>query len=166
MKYFDFKKIETAGACWGIHLILTFLLAICLAAYDGIEHTFPILIGYMLFGWIIPFTLWRFVKQITSQPANSVRSAINIYGPWIVATALGVFIFLLSLFLPSSLIDQIKVNGEIISNSDPRFSKEILNFRFEFGGMGLLFAIVGYFVFRSVRKRTKDNQLQKPESEQ
>jgi hypothetical protein len=160
MKDSNFKNVEASGAVYGIQIGLTMLLAICLAAYDGLEHSYPILIGYMLIVWVIPLALWRFVKKIVSSPVSSVRSNINLYGLWIVGITLGILFFLLSIFLPSSLIDSIKVNGETITNCDPRFAKDILQFRFEFGGIGLFFAGVSYFI---LRKRRKNNQVQKSE---
>ena len=63
----------------------------------------------------------------------------------------GTLFILLSVFMPQS--DSVKINGEIITRSDPRFAHAELMFRVVFGGMGLVFAIVGYFIFRFIRKR-------------
>jgi hypothetical protein len=167
MKNFDFKNAETAGACWAIHLILTFLLAIGLAAYDGVEHTYPILAGYMSCGWIIPFSFWRTVKKIVSLPVSSTRLSINIYGPPIMGMVLGTLFFVLGVFVPASWVDYIKDNNGItIWNSDPRFAKELLKNRIETGGMGLSGVLICYFILRFIRKHDAKNQEQKPESEQ
>src|SRR5258707_14197229 len=151
LKDFNPKNAETSFACYGIHGGLTLLLAMCLAAYDGLEHTYPILIGYMFIGWVIPFSLWPVVKKIVSRPVNPIRSAINIYVVPVMLIGGGTIFFLLGLFTPKS--DSIKINGEIITKSDPRFAHNELMFRVIFGGMGLLFAVVGYFIFHFIRKR-------------
>jgi hypothetical protein len=166
MKFFDFKNAETAGACWAIHLILTFLLAICLAAYDGVEHTYPILAGYMLCGWIIPFSFWRTVKKVVSLPVSSTRRSINIYVGPIMGMVLGTLFFVFGVFEPASWEDYIKDNnGVTIWNSDPRFAKEMLKNRIETGGMGLSGVLISYFIFRSIRKRRENNQAQNPEQQ-
>jgi hypothetical protein len=163
MKNIDPKDAETSGAVYGIHGGLTLLLAICLAAYDGLEHSYPILIGYMLIGWVIPLALWPFLKKLVSRPVNPIRSAINIYVAPVMLTGGGVLFFLLGIFLPASLVNSIKINGEVIAKSDPRFDHAFFIFRIVFVGMGVIFAIVGYFIFRYIRKRGKNNQVQKPE---
>jgi hypothetical protein len=161
MKNIDPKDAETSGAAYGIHIGLTLLLAICLAAYDGLEHTHQILLIYMLTGWIIPVALWPFIKKLVSRPVNPIRSAINIYVAPVMLIGGGILFVLLSVFMPQS--DSVKINGEIITRSDPRFAHAELMFRFIFGGMGLVFAIVGYLIFRYIRKRRKNNQTQKLE---
>src|ERR1700690_2683489 len=94
----DPKNVETSGAVYGIHVGLTILLAICFAAYDGLQDTYPILIGYMFLGWLIPLALWRFVKRLVRRPVNPIRMAINIYVAPITLMVLGVLGFLLGLF--------------------------------------------------------------------
>ena len=163
MKDIDPKDTETSGAVYGIHGGLTLLLAICLAAYDGLEHTYQILVVYMLTGWLIPLALWPFIKKLVSRPVNPIRSAINIYVAPVMLMGFGVLFFLLGVFLPESLVNSVKINGEIIAKSDPRFDHAFFIFRIVFVGMGLAFAIVGYFVFRYIRKRRKNNQTQKLE---
>lgn len=166
MKSTDPKDTETSGAVYGIHIGLTMLLAICLAAYDGLEHTHQILLVYMLAGWIIPLALWPFVKKLVSRPVHPMRSAINIYVAPVMLMGGGVLFFISGVFLPASLVNGIKINGEIIAKSDPRFDHAFFIFRIIFVGMGLLFAVVGYAVFRFIRKRKKDNQPQRPPQEQ
>jgi hypothetical protein len=163
MKNIDPKDAETSGAAYGIHIGLTMLLAICLAAYDGLEHTHQILLIYMLTGWIIPVALLPFIKKLVSRPVNPIRSAINIYVAPVMLMGFGVLFFLLDIFLPASLVNSVKINGEIIAKSDPRFDHAFFIFRIVFVGMGLVFAIVGYFIFRYIRKRRKNNQAQKLE---
>jgi hypothetical protein len=152
----DPKNVETSGAVYGIHIGLTMLLAIGFAAYDGLEHTYPILIGYMFFGWMIPLLLWPFVKRFVSRPVSPTRTAISRYMPPVVAMVLGPIFFLLGVFMPQS--DKITVNGEVISKSDPRFAHDEMMFRVFFAGMGLLALLGGYFWFRFLRKRKNETQ--------
>jgi|GEM_PF-4910013 hypothetical protein len=158
MKFFNFKNAEASGACYGIHLGLTLLLAICLAAYDGLAHTYPILIGYMFIGWIIPLALWPFIKKLVSRPVSPFRAAINIYVAPISLIVLGTFAVLLSIFLPASSMNSIKINEEIIKQSDPGFAHAQLMWRVIFGSIGLLFATIGSFGFYFIRKRRRSDQ--------
>jgi hypothetical protein len=151
---FDPKNIETPQACWGIHLIFTFLLAIGLAAYDGLEHTYPILIGYMMIGWLIPLALWPYVKRVVSRPVSPSRSAINTFLPPVVAMVLGPMFFLLGVFM--SPPDRIVVNGLVIPPSDPRYAHDELISRILFCSIGLLASVGGYFWFRFLRRRKND----------
>jgi len=155
---FDFKNIETSGACWGIHLTLTFLLAIGLAAYDGLEHTYPILIGYMMIGWLIPLALWPYVKRLVSSPVSPSRSAINTFLPPVVAMVLGPIFILLGVFM--SPPDRITINGVVIPPSDPRYAHDELMSRILFCSIGLFASVGGYLWFRFMRKRSKDSQSQ------
>jgi hypothetical protein len=143
----------TAFACWGIHVALTTLLAVVFAAYDGLQNTYPIVIAYMFLGWLIPFGFWHFFKNRLNQPLSLARSNVDTYAIPIILVALGTLLFLMSLFLPQSLINSIKINGQIVNKSDPRFTHEILTFRIIAGCMGLLFAGIGYSVFRFINKR-------------
>jgi hypothetical protein len=155
MRCVDPKDAETSGACYGIHLCLSFLLAICLAAYDGLEHTYPILFGYMLIGWVIPVALLPFVKKIVGRPVNPIRSATNTYVAPITLMSLGTLAILLSIFLSPSFMDSITINGQKFTKLNPRFATEVLKFRIELGCMGLLFAVIGFFIFRYICKRKK-----------
>jgi hypothetical protein len=163
MKGFDPKKAETAFACYGIHGGLTLLLAVCLAAYDGLEHTYPILMGYMLIGWVIPFGLWRFVKRGISRPVAKWRSAIQSagykYGIPISFCVGGAVLFFVELF-GIGVSDKITVNGEIITKLDPRFTKVQLEWRIIGAAAGLFFIILGYIIFRFFRKQTTNQTNQ------
>jgi len=154
----DPKSVETSGAVYGIHIGLTMLLAICFAAYDGLEHTYPILIGYMFLGWLIPLALWRFVKRFVSRPVNPTRTAISRYLPPVVAMVLGPIFFFFGVFM--SPPDRITVNGVVIPPSDPRYAHDELMSRILFCCMGLVASVGGYFWFRFLRKRRNDTQSQ------
>jgi hypothetical protein len=164
MKSIDPKNVETYRAIYGIHLGLCMLLSICFAAYDGLEHTYPILIGYMFIGWVIPLVLRRFVKKMVSRPVSPIRSNINVYASSVVLMVLGTLGFISGVFIPQ--FGSITINGETITKSDPRFAHEELMFRVGFSGIGLLFAISGYFIFRYIRKRRKNNQAKESKQEQ
>jgi hypothetical protein len=159
MKYL--KNIEASGACYGIHIGLTMLVAICLAAYDGLAHTYPILMGYLLIGWIIPVALWPFIKKLVSLPVSPFRAAINIYVAPIALIMLGTLAVLLSIFLPASSMNSIKYNEEILKQSDPGFAHAQFLCRVIFGGIGLLFTIIGYLGFYFIRKRRSKDSGQK-----
>jgi len=132
-------------ACCGIHVALTILLAVCLAFYDGLQHTIGILLVYMFSGWIIPVALWSIIKKILQRPTGSSKlNRSKFMGP-VMVIVLGILFLLLSIFLPQSSITSITVNGETITQSNPVFVKELFQFRIEGAAMGFFFAVVGYF---------------------
>lgn len=143
------NKFKVSRACWGIHVGLTGLLAIALAVYDGLQHSYPLLMAYMAFGWTIPLALWPKIKKLMSGPVSPDRNAINKLGPPITLMVLGPVFILVAIF---AQVDTIKVNGRVLYPSDPQFAHEDLKNRVFFAVGGLVAMAIGYFWYRRNKK--------------
>lgn len=161
MKVIDPKNSQVAFACWGIHVGLTGLLAMSLAAYDGLEHTYKILMCYMFLGWIIPFAGFKYIRVLMGSPVSTKRATTNRYVIPAVLVTLGALFVLLSIILPQSVIRHIRVNGQVVGIHDPRFALELRKARLSLGCLGLLVSTVGGLSFCFIRKceRASDKDI-------
>jgi hypothetical protein len=147
------ENASMALACHGVHLGITALLAICLAWYDGLQNTYPIVVGFMFCGWLVPLTSRRYIKHIMQTSTGDFRTDVNKFAPPLTLLILGVAVHLLGVFLPQSLIARIVVDGRTITKVDPRFGHELLKFRAIMGVLGAVSAAGGWLWFGAMKKR-------------